>query len=176
MNFAKLEAAQIIPRVLRYLPSPSLQDEGMVTAHRPPEEANRVETMCETPEEATTEEQHSKVIRRRRRIWGIRFISIMRPMQRSRKRAVARMATSTTQRKEVPRLQISEVFHWDEERDPICNVSAPVTPLSINQPSIAREPEQTHQEMEGLREELASLRLLVQRLQLAGPQSEPPSN
>ena len=49
LNFAKLETAQIIPRMLRYSPLPSLQDEGMVTARGPPEEAN-------------TEEQHNKVV------------------------------------------------------------------------------------------------------------------
>ena len=81
LNCAKLETAQIILRVLRYSPSLSLQDEGMVTAREPPEEAN-------------TEEQHIKVVRQRRHIREIRFIPIMRPMQRSCKRAVTHMVTN----------------------------------------------------------------------------------
>ena len=144
LSLAKIESAQIVPRILRYSPSPSLQDEGMVTARGPPEETNRVEIASVPPEEANTEDQHSKIVRRRRRVRGTRFAPIMHPVQRSRKRAVARVATSTTQRKEVPRLQIPEVFHWDEDQDPIRNVSIPATPVSLNQLSTAREPEPTY--------------------------------
>ena len=161
LNYARLEALCILPRMIRYSPSASLQDEGMVTARGPPEEEN-------------VEEQHTKVVPRRRRVRGSRFTPIMRPMQRSRKRAIARMETNPTRGNDVPKLPIPELFHWDEEQDPIRDVSIPVTPLSLNQPSTAREPEQTQQEMEGLREELTSLRQLVQRLQLSGPQSESP--
>ena len=131
LNFARLEAIYIIPRVLRHSPSASLQDEGMVTTQGPPEEAN-------------TEEQHTKIVQQRQHIRGSRFILIMHPMQRTRKRAIARMATNTIRGNEVPRLQIPKVFHWDKEQDPIRNKSAPVTPSSLNQPSTAREPEQTH--------------------------------
>ena len=96
LSLAKIESAQIVPRILRYSPLPSLQDEGMVTARGPPEETNRVETISVPSEEANTEDQHSKIVRRRRRVRGTRFVPIMRPVQRLRKRAVTRITTSTT--------------------------------------------------------------------------------
>ena len=61
LNYTRIDAAQVIPKVLGFSPTTSLIDERMVTARGPQEEANN-------------NRQGNRVVRRRRHMRETRFI------------------------------------------------------------------------------------------------------
>ena len=61
---------------------------------------------------------------------------------------------------------MTAILRWDEEEDCIRDNTTPATPLSYMQYSIANESSHARHQIEGLYEEMALLKLLVQQLQL----------